>query len=70
MKIDLQPFIFGFIVSLICMGGFTYLLHIGDGWELGVSAVGIAISVSTCVALGLTIGKVILDRMKAKKAKD
>ncbi len=66
-KTNLQPFTFGFIVSLIHIGGFTYLLHSCKGFELAIFAVGLVVAVSGGVACGLIIEKEVCNRMKAKK---
>lgn len=70
MRTNLQPFIFGFIVSLIGSGGFVYLLATCNGFELAMCAVGLVVAVVCFVGCGLTIEQEILDRIKAKKAKD
>jgi uncharacterized membrane protein (DUF441 family) len=70
MRTNLQPFTFGFIVSLISIGGFTYLLHSCNGFELAVFAVGLVVAVVGGVACGLTIEKEVRNRIKAKKDND
>ena len=66
-RTELQPFIFGFIVSFMCSGGFVYLCHIyANSWVLAILAICMVVSVIISIALGLSIFSVIKANKKAK----
>jgi hypothetical protein len=57
---------FGFIVSIMCSGGFVYLCHIYTNWALPILVVCMTVSVVISVALGLMIFETIKQNKKKK----